>query len=340
LFALARLRLFRQRNGGFVALGAVCLVGVLVPLVEYAWTRGSKDAAGPYEETDARLDIPSAAADSKSVVKSLKEEFKLRTPPPDTFGFRVLQDLRVEIDGKKYVINEGDVFAVGELTGEDVRFTAGDEQIALPLNMVELIGSPTPEKTAGTADTPAMREPAAPEHVTPPAANPAAVASTPAKSGPVNITEEAQREAIRRYPAIGLKNSPANMLFIESYQELKHSGADDFFANPEWPLALAEMLAKREGWNQPGGKPAQANGATQGEPAGQQGTSVQQGLPEQSGSGETTEEPRRKRRPVAEELDEPEAGTPEASGARDEAPAKPMQDDPEAASPGAELPSQ
>lgn len=306
LFALARLRLFRQRNGGFVALGLVCLLGVSVPLVEYAWVRGSDDATGQYDDTEeAPAPGEHTLSEVKTVPRSLKEVFHLPTPSPDAAGFRVLQDLRVEIDGKKYVIKEGDAFVVGEMTGEDVRFSAGDEQIALPLNMVELIGGPAAAgKTSAAAASTA-----------PPSVNPANVANTPAKSGPVNITEEAQREAIRRYPAIGVKNSPENILFVDSYQELKHSGAEDFLANPEWPLALAEMLAKREGWNKPAAAPAQ--------PAQVDETAL------------LDEEARPKRRPVAEELDddlEPEmAGVPEAP-AKEAAPKTP--------DPGTELPAQ
>lgn len=305
LFALTRLRLFRQRNGGFVALGLVCLLGVSVPLVEYAWVRDADDATGPYDDTE---EVPARSertlSEVKTVPRSLKEAFNLPTPQPATSGFRVLQDLRVDIDGKKYIIKEGDAFVVGEVTGEDVRFSAGDEQIALPLNMVELIGNPEAGKLSTVAAS-----------TTPPSVNPANVAITPEKSGPVNITEEAQREAIRRYPAIGVKNSPENLLFVDSYQELKHSGAEDFLANPEWPLALAEMLAKREGWNKPTAAPAQP-------------TQIDE-------AALLDEAPRPKRRPVAEELDddlEPEmADAPEAP-AKEAAPKTP--------DPGTELPTQ
>ena len=78
------------------------------------------------------------------------------------------------------------------------------------------------------------------------AATPPAVEGQP--ETPAQITERAQKEAIRRYPALGEKDSPENQLFIETFQELKHTGADDFFADPEWPLQLAELLAKRENW--------------------------------------------------------------------------------------------
>ena len=32
---------------------------------------------------------------------------------------------------------------------------------------------------------------------------------------------------------------------------MRQSGANDFFADPQWPLQLAELLAKREKWQAP-----------------------------------------------------------------------------------------
>ena len=60
---------------------------------------------------------------------------------------------------------------------------------------------------------------------------------------------------IRRYPALGVKGSLENQAFINLYTELRDNGGDDFFKNPEWPIELAELLAKRERW-QRGAAPA------------------------------------------------------------------------------------
>src|SRR4051794_15843323 len=38
LFVLARMHIFRQRNGPFLALGLVCVIGTAIPLVEKAYT--------------------------------------------------------------------------------------------------------------------------------------------------------------------------------------------------------------------------------------------------------------------------------------------------------------
>ena len=58
----------------------------------------------------------------------------------------------------------------------------------------------------------------------------------------------AQKEAIRRFPALGIKDSLENAVFVETYQRLRESGNTEFFSNPEWPIALADQLAKRDGW--------------------------------------------------------------------------------------------
>jgi hypothetical protein len=65
---------------------------------------------------------------------------------------------------------------------------------------------------------------------------------------PETVTARAQREAIRRYPALGVKNSLENQMFVSTYNEIREAGGDDFFTNPEWPIELAELLAKRERW--------------------------------------------------------------------------------------------
>jgi len=58
---------------------------------------------------------------------------------------------------------------------------------------------------------------------------------------------------MRRYPALAIKDSLENAMYVSTYKTLRDSGSDDFFANPEWPIELAELLAKREGWNRGGG---------------------------------------------------------------------------------------
>jgi hypothetical protein len=82
----------------------------------------------------------------------------------------------------------------------------------------------------------------------------APVSSSPSPEELKAITLSAQREAIRRFPALGIKDSLENAVFVETFQRLRESGNTEFFANPEWPIALADQLAKRDGWV-PGGAP-------------------------------------------------------------------------------------
>jgi len=63
-----------------------------------------------------------------------------------------------------------------------------------------------------------------------------------------------QREAVRRYPALGVAGSPLNKAFLAEYQRRKqtHSQAA-FFANPRWPMLLADDCARQMA---PGAAPA------------------------------------------------------------------------------------
>ena len=62
------------------------------------------------------------------------------------------------------------------------------------------------------------------------------------------INARATREAIKRYPGIGVANSPENKLFVAKVNELKSAEATGYFESPDWPLRLAETLAFHEGW--------------------------------------------------------------------------------------------
>jgi len=54
---------------------------------------------------------------------------------------------------------------------------------------------------------------------------------------------EAQAEAVRRYPQLGLASSPMNHAFLEKYQQLKASDSSQL-KDPTWPLHLARDLAQ------------------------------------------------------------------------------------------------
>ena len=52
----------------------------------------------------------------------------------------------------------------------------------------------------------------------------------------------AQRAAIARYPALGVAETPFNRAFLIAVQRLKRT-APDYFADPQWPLRLADEVA-------------------------------------------------------------------------------------------------
>jgi hypothetical protein len=234
LFVLARMHVFRQRNGGFLALGIVCLFGAAMPLVEVAYNALEIFVKSRPITSLAALAQAGSAPASDTPLLSLTEAFAL-TPPDPKAGPRVkvLKDSRVTIEGKSYLAKAGDVFAFATRQGREVTIAARDLLIALPAEAVEVTGEKAAAKSAATES----------------AAKPARGAEEPpANETPTQITERAQREAIRRYPALGIKGSLENQMFVNMYTELRDNGGDEFFKNPEWPTELAELLAKRNRW--------------------------------------------------------------------------------------------
>jgi hypothetical protein len=241
LFVLARARLLNQRNGGFLALGLVLLMASLVPLGEYALTH--VPVPGPLADKSATAPPPPPSAEpqtSEPELPLLTKSFPVGQASEQAARFKVLRDLSVQMgDGKSYMIKAGEVLPVADTAPGEVHFVAGDQKIALTSDTVEMIPAagalPGGTLSPGTATQ-------APD-LFPPA--PAAGAQS---EKPAQITERAQKEAIRRYPALGQIDSPENKLFRDTYTEMRQSGANDFFADPLWPLQLAELLAKREKW--------------------------------------------------------------------------------------------
>ncbi len=55
--------------------------------------------------------------------------------------------------------------------------------------------------------------------------------------------EGAKAEALQRYPALGVANSPFNQEFLRLYQDANARG-DTLLQQPNWPMALAAQAAK------------------------------------------------------------------------------------------------
>ncbi|MDR3404944.1 MAG: hypothetical protein P4L99_20740 [Chthoniobacter sp.] len=242
LFVLTRMHVFRQRNGGFLALGLVCLIGAGIPLAEKAYSAakgivGSRNSAGSPLVT-LHSDEPDAPL--------LTQSFALPQPQGDGKQVKVLHDSRVVIADKPFLIKAGDRFPFIGAKGNETTFAVRDLHVSLPSDVVEVVDptalakgvSSAPASLPGTSTTPTK----------------ASAKGNPGEDAELaELTRSAQQEAMRRYPALAIKDSLENAMYVSTYKTLRDSGSDDFFANPEWPIELAELLAKREGWNRGGG---------------------------------------------------------------------------------------
>lgn len=222
LWVIARARLLRQRNGVFLALGIVCLLGALASMVERALPRASKQRV-PIADAEATAQTAPPAPPAEPEAPLLTKEFSVLPPPDSIAHVEVLQDSPVLVGRKRYLIKAGERFALEEVKANEVFFLANELRVALPVDAVRIVADKTPG-----ASMPPPPPPTLPET-------------------PVQVTARAQLEAVRRYPALGVKDSPENQLFLEAYRELRNSGSN-LLKDPEWPVHLADSLARQEGW--------------------------------------------------------------------------------------------
>ncbi|MEP6671299.1 MAG: hypothetical protein ABJF10_19205 [Chthoniobacter sp.] len=242
LFVLARLHVFRQRNGGFLALGMICLIGAGIPLAEKAYSSAKGFVGSRSASPSPVVTLHSDEAEAPLLTQS----FALPKPQGDGKQVKVLRDSRVVIADKPFLIKAGDRFPLIGAKGDETTFAVRDLHVSLPSNVVEVVDPATLAK--GVSGTPTALPGTA-----------AAPKAAGAKSNSVEdaelaeLTRSAQQEAMRRYPALAIKDSLENAMYVSTYKQLRDSGGDDFFSNPEWPIELAELLAKKEGWNRGGG---------------------------------------------------------------------------------------
>ncbi len=271
LFVLARMHVFRQRNGGFLAIALVVLLGAVVALVD----RGYETLAGIAAPQGAGV---VAAHPIETGPPLLTQAFALAKPDGTQPQVKVLKDSRVVIAEKPYLIKEGDVFPLLEAKGGEATFIVRDLHVSLPVAAVEILGGKPAKETAAMKETAPVKETkesamatalaavnaaaanAAETAKTETASNtarPAAEATAAAGTDLAAVTRSAQLEAMRRYPALAVKDSVENEVFVTTYRQLKERGNAEFFSNPEWPLELAEKLAAENGWSR-GDRPAPA----------------------------------------------------------------------------------
>lgn len=229
LWVLARMKIFAQRNGVFFSLAIIALLGAFTALIEQATTHfsGRRDA-------EPRVATNVAVAPAVPQIPSLIEA--LRLDPPDTTlpRARATREVNATIGGKTYRINRGDVFLFADEKGGETTISAGEFLARVPSDSMEVLA---PAPAAPAAKTASVQ--------------PNDLEGVLEKKANDEITQRAQAEAMRRYPALSQRGSPENLDFVGTVKELKDRNSD-FLENPEWPLELAQLLARRNGWKEMG----------------------------------------------------------------------------------------
>jgi len=231
LWVLARMKIFAQRNGVFFSLAVLAMLGAFAALIEQAWIRLSGRPAGEPRVATAAPIVPAAAtAQQAPQIPSLIEALRLDPPDATLPRARAARDLTTTIGGKTYAIRRGDVFLFADEKGGEVTLSAGEFLARVPANAMEML-APAPIAASAKAGDDGR-------------------SALDIKAN-TEITQRAQAEAMRRYPALARKGTPENTEFVETSKQL-FARKSDFLDNPEWPLELAQMLAHRNGWKESG----------------------------------------------------------------------------------------
>jgi len=238
------MRVFRQRNGVFFSLALIALLAAMLALAECGFevlagarTLPSVSLVGRGMEARS-ADATSAAVPPAPQPMPLLSEAMNITPPDPAEGSRVkvLRNSEAKIGGKTYRVLAGETFPLEEAKGGEVTFGAGEFRAKISAEDVQILGpqrgQPEPNRKNASND--------------PSDARPSAAALDPAH---VEIERRARAEALRRFPALAKKNSPENQEFVRTYNEMKQERAS-MLEDPEWPIRLAEFLAKELGWTQ------------------------------------------------------------------------------------------
>ena len=238
LWTLWRMGLNRQPNGFFLSIVIAAFVAMFVPLATGLVVFLNE------QQVQRRLSAAEPAApapkETPTGVPQLSEKFEVERPDPMKDDFvRVIRESRVRIDGEPYMIKVGEEFPLYRVAEDEVIFKAKDFLISLPPDVLDVfrapksVAPPTPAPETGTAAT--MPVPEQPGDSLSPRER-------------AEITRKSQAEATRRYPALAVKDTRENLMFVETYNRLKSSGSE-LLKDPEWPLQIAEALAEREGWS-------------------------------------------------------------------------------------------
>jgi hypothetical protein len=266
VYLLLHLNVLRQRYGGLVALGLVALIGACIPFVEGGFRRlddlarerlagqtpslAAANSVPPPPPTLATAppapptiplppeDLPDSALEpavaakgaskaSRAIAANEPTKAPLQTkqigdgplrelivpePPAGSAKLiRVKEDVKVDLGGRPTVIRGGTIAPFKELADGQVTFLAGDHEISIDMGLVTFTGA-TKEKTE-------------------------------------DINLLAQQEAMRRYPRLRDTTSTEHNLYMIRVTEFKNAPEmKEVFADPKWPLVIAEQLAQQEGW--------------------------------------------------------------------------------------------
>ena len=230
VWVLHRLRIFHRPHGGLLAAGAVALFAAALPFIERGFQKLDRAAkaglvgepAKPESEPANTLPVPTRQTPSElpaPTVPAPPEDDTVReliSPAPDpSMGkiILVMQDAKVPISGRKYLIKAGSKFLFKKLEDGMVTFVAAGQDVTIDADLVTFTGK--------------------------------------SKETPTEITNLAGAELMRRYPAIGVENSPENKLYVKRVNELRDE-MPALFKDPHWPLKIGEELAFQEGWKRVG----------------------------------------------------------------------------------------
>jgi hypothetical protein len=187
--------------------------------------------------TPAPTSAPPTAAGAPSL-PLLREAFATAQAAPSSGpAVRITRDVTVTVEGRQYLAKRDEFYPLANVKSDELILLIGDREASIPTQAGEIADEEPIAKNPRTAAAPNRAgEPREEAELEPDATSPALTES------------DAQREAIRRYPNLGIAGTVENRLFITAIKEQRSTGEVDFFKDPRWPITLAELLAEQEGW--------------------------------------------------------------------------------------------
>lgn len=228
LWVLARMKIFGQRNGVFFAMAVIALLGASAALLQQAWIRLIAQQLPGGTQPTVTLFPTTPVAPAVPQIPLLTSAPKFEKPVGSLPRVRAARDLIARIGDKTFQIQKGDVFQMSDEKGGEFVITAGEFLTRVPVDAMEQLAPEAASKEAGVQEK-----------------------NNADQSARDKVTQRAQQEAMRRFPGLKRSGSAENKTFLEAYNDLKERKSD-VLDDPEWPLALAEILAQRFKWQESG----------------------------------------------------------------------------------------